>query len=301
MPIRTKCPSCKTALGAPDGPPGQRVRCPFCKTVFTVEMDAANAPDVVPAESPPKQMMQKDIDLRSAPPRRDAPPPKRERSEPEVACKSSALPVGLLIGAGVGVLGLFLLLAGGLALAWLFRSSSSPTPNPPTSEEIARADGPELARLNNAGPQAVPDAPPRADGDEEFVDLPERAEDIPGVAGLNPEPHEDAGMAGERPRVAITRGRTLRRTGMRGTFFQIDYRFVKGAPAAGAHYGWVIVTARGQSYKQSLSPGTLRQQGTLQGQAPVGIRPGDSPYRMFLVLELPGLQEEKISDELVIR
>ena len=292
MPIRTKCPSCKTALGAPDGPPGQRVRCPFCGTAFTVK---EAAPEVVPVQPPPKQMLQRDADLRSAPPRREAPPPRREPVEPEVARKSSALPVGLLIGGGVGVLGLFLLLAGGIALALLLNSSGS---SPQTSEKSVMAQANEPP---HGDPQAVPDAPPPADGGEEFVDLPERGEDIPGVAGLNPEPKEGAGIAGERPRVAITRGLTQRRAGQVHTFFRIDYRFVQGAPAAGVRYGWVIVTAHGRSYKQSLNPGTLRQQGTLQGQAPIGNRPGDSPYRTYLVIELPGLQEEKISDELVLR
>ncbi|HEY7314383.1 MAG TPA: hypothetical protein VH643_33855 [Gemmataceae bacterium] len=292
MPIRTKCPSCKTALGAPDGPPGQRVRCPFCGTAFTVK---EAAPEVVPVQPPPKQMLQRDADLRSAPPRREAPPPRRERVEPEVARKSSALPVGLLIGGGVGVLGLFLLLAGGIALALLLKSSGS---SPQTSAKSVVAQANEPPR---GDPQAVPDAPPPADGGEEFVDLPERSEAIPGVAGLNPEPKEGAGMAGERPHIAITRGRSLRRTGMAGTFFAIEYRFVKGAPAAGAHYAWVILTARGQKFTQRLTPGTLLPQGTLQGRAPTGLQPGDAPYRMFLVLELPGLPEEKISDELVLR
>jgi hypothetical protein len=272
----------------------------LCGNAFTVKEGAADVPEVLAAG--PQQMLQRDTDFHTAPPRREATPPRGERRKPEVVHKSPALPVGLLVGAGIGVLGLCLLSAGGLSLAWLFRSSESPAPRPPVADEIVQADlpGPAAARPNG-GPQAVPDAPPPADGGEEFVDLPERGEDIPGVAGLNPEPHEGAGMPGERPRVAITRGLVMRRAGQTRTLFQIDYRFVQGAPAAGVRYGWVIRTARGQSYKQTLAPGMLRQQGTLQGQAPVGIRPGDSPYHTFLVIELPGLQEEKISDELVIR
>jgi hypothetical protein len=145
----------------------------------------------------------------------------------------------------------------------------------------------------------VPDAP-AVEGDEQFVDLPAREEGIPEVAGLNPGP----AAAGERPRIALTGGRATRVAGRPGLYFQINYRFEKGAPAAGQRYSWVIATARGRAFKLGLSPGALQAQGTLSGHLPFVAGRVDAPYRTYLILDAlgqPGGAEEKISEELTIR
>ena len=201
MPIRTECPSCKSALGVPDSPTSQRVRCPFCGNIFSVEPKAVAVPKAAP---PPRPRMEEatqrahDFEIVSAR-RGPMPKPRRDpapvRKEPQVeARKSSRLPVGLLVGLGVGAFGLFIVIVGGGLLIWLARPSSSSKTS--TDSEVAQANaeaGAPLAAPFAAGPRAVPDAP-ADEGNEEFVDLPERGEAIPGVAGLNPEhPQGEAG------------------------------------------------------------------------------------------------------------
>ena len=239
-------------------------------------------------------------------PRRD---PAAVRKEPQVeARKSSRLPVGLLVGLGVGAFGLFIVIVGGGLLIWLARPSSSSKTS--TDSEVAQANadaGAPLAAPFAAGPRAVPDAP-ADEGNEEFVDLPERGEAIPGVAGLNPEhPQGEAGAPAPpvgAPRVALTNGRVQRVSRRPGLFFHINYRFEQGAPAGTMRYSWVIFTAHGRAFQQRLAPGTLAQQGSLEGQ--ILANRADAPFRTFLMAEMvvpgrPGLQQVKISDELTFR
>src|SRR5207244_394822 len=72
----------------------------------------------------------------------------------------------------------------------------------------------------------------------------------------------------------------------------------------GVPYAWVLRTARGRGYKQSLSALGLRPQGTLSGRA-LGAVWFDAPYQTFLAVEtlVPGRgwQMERISDILMIR
>jgi predicted Zn finger-like uncharacterized protein len=311
MPIRTKCPSCKTVLRAPDGPLGQRVRCPSCGDAFLLKEEAAPIPEVLPARPPAeKQWLQTSKSTRPSLPRHDALPPRRERRKPEVVRKSSGAPVALIVGICAGVFGLFVLIAGGIALALILRSSDDSASSTPAGQPMAQANPPlappppglEPARQNIAGPQAIPDAPPAIEGSEEFVDLPERGENMPGVAGLNPEPPAQApGAPSVRPRVVLTRGLAMRRTGQARMTFEVSYRFVQGAPTPGVRYIWVIAPARGPSYKLTLSPGVLQPQGTLSGPPPVSPNSLNSPYRIYLTMALPGTPEEIISNELTIR
>ena len=332
MPIRTQCPSCKTALGAPDSTTSQRVKCPFCGHVFTVEPK----PVAVPKAAPPPPQARKeearqeallaptvylndpisrprmeeatqpagDFEIVSAR-RGSMPKPKSDaapaRNDPQVvARKSSSLPVGLLVGVGFGAFGLFILLIGGGLLIWLAISSSSSKPS--TSTEIAQAK--VEAGLQQTGPRAVPDAP-ADEGDEEFVDLPEHGEAIPGVAGLNPEqPQGEAGPPAGAPRVVLTNGQAQRVRGRPGLIFRVRYRFEQGAPVATTRYSWVIFTARSRAFIQRLAPGTLAQQGALEGQ--ILTNPTEAPFRTFLIAEMavpgrPGLQQVKISDEMTFR
>jgi uncharacterized Zn finger protein (UPF0148 family) len=313
MPIRTQCPSCQTALGAPDGPTTQRVRCPFCGHTFTVEPKPAAVPKAASAARPRMEEATRpadDFDIAAAR-RGPLPKPKRDavaaRSEPQVTVrKSSHLPVGLLVGLGVGVFGLFILVVGGGVLIWLASSAGSSETS--TNSEVAQAKsseaGPGQAGPFAAGPRAVPDAPANQ-GDEEFVDLPERGEAIPGVAGLNPEPSQgEAGAPAGAPRVVLTGGRAQQMSRQAGLVFHVNYRFEQGAPVATMRYGWVIFTARGRAFIQRLAPGTLAQQGSLEGQ--IQTNRAEAPFRTFLIAEMavpgrPGLQQVKISDEMTFR
>ncbi len=313
MPVRTQCPSCKMAINAPDGAPRQRVRCPFCASVFMVEARNAPPSKAVSARPPDRDMLQTGKDVRPA--SRRSPPTIRTHDEPVVTRKSSGVPVGLLIGLGVGVAGLFFLLIGGGAVLWfvLSRSSDPPPPVPPPVEVVAQVvPAPavaEPARQVVPAAQAVPEAPAAVEGAEEFVDLPERGEAMPGVAGLNPEQPQGGvpgpGMPGARPRVALSNGRAVRVVGRAGMSFQVDYRFEQSTPQAAARYKWVILTARGKVFPISLTAAQLQASGTLQARG-LGATSIDAPYQTFLAIEVSvpgrlGIQVEKISDVLTIR
>jgi len=289
------------------------MRCPKCASIFALG-DAAEIAEEAPARRPlENERLQSGKDYKPSAPR--AVPPSRERREREVERKPSGVSVGLLVGVGVVVGGMFLLLVGGGAALWFLFSRSEDgvsVSNSPPMEAMAPADlappVPQAARQAAAAPQAVPEAP-AADVGEEFVDLPERGEDMPGVAGLKPEqpqgPGGPPGMPGARPRVALLNGRAGRVPGRTGIAFQVEYRFEQGVPAGTLRYSWVILTARGQAYKQRLTAGQLQNQGTLQGRV-LGAGWTQGPYQTYLAVEMlvpgrPGLQEEKISEVLTIR
>jgi len=306
MPIRTQCPSCKMVLRAPDGPPGQRVRCPSCATAFKVKEETAALPEVLPSRPTiEKEGLQTGKAPRPTPARLGASPPSRERREPSSVRKSPGVPVWLIAGIGIGVFGLFVLAAGGIALIWFLSPSDGPPPRAPEMEPVAQVkpQPPDLepARQNIAGPQGVPEAPLAVEGGEEFVDLPERGEDLPGVAGLNPEPQPGLGMPTVRPRIALTKATVVRRAGQPHLYFEVDYRFVQGAPAEAVRYTWVIAPARGPVIKLTLNPDALRARGTLRCQPPVSPSRLDAPYRIYLMMGLPGAPEEIISNELTLR
>jgi hypothetical protein len=280
--------------------------------VFAVEDSAT--PEIRPTRrTAEKEMLQTDRDYKPAP--RGA-APSRARRAPDVGRKSSGLPVGLLIGGAVVLGGLFLLLFAGGVIAWFLLRSPTPDAGDaplatikPVEPGNAPPPVPEAARQITAAPQAVPEAPAAADAGEEFVDLPERGENMPGVAGLKPDqpqgPGGPPGMPVGRQRVALTNARAVRVPGRSGMVFQVDYRFEEGMPAGGLRYHWVIVTARGQAFKQSLGAGQLRDQGTLQGRA-LGAGWVQGPYQTYLAVEVlvpgrAGLQDVKISDVLTIR
>jgi hypothetical protein len=217
----------------------------------------------------------------------------------------------LLIGLGVGLAGMFLMLIGGVVLWLVLRSTDAPVATEPQGiASVGGANGarpaPEGALQMARAPQAVPEAPPAAEGDEEFVDLPERDEVVQTVGGLNPEPNAGAaapGMPAVRPKIAITSARAVRVVGRPGVNFEINYRFEQGAPVEGMRYGWVIVTRRRGAYKLTLTADRLHPQGTLTGRLGLVTSNLDAPFRIYLIAEMPGdqgMKEEKISNEMTI-
>ena len=336
MPIRTQCPSCKAALGVPDGPARQRVRCPYCAAIFIVPAPDVTIPDFPPARGPATS----DKLQRADPPRpvavkRSAPPgikpstpkaapttPKaasgaakilpKVPSAPKVLRKVARLPLGVLIGLGVGCAGMFMLLMGAVVLWLVLRSTGAPPSGEPQAlEAVGTPNGdrlaPEASRQMARAPQAVPEATPTAEGDEVFVDLPERDEVVQTVGGLNPDPQPGEGGPGApavRPKIAITGARAARGGGRPGVYFEITYRFEQGAPAPGMRYGWVVVTRRRGAYKMPLTADKLHEQGTLSGHLKFVTSNLDAPFRIFLIAEMPGgqgMKEEKISNEMTIR
>jgi hypothetical protein len=305
----------------PDGPARQRVRCPYCATIFIVPGADATIPDVPPARRPPAPDKPKRAENpRPAAIKRSAPPSvkpsapkvvpgitKAAPSTPKILRKAARMPMGLLIGLGAGLAGMFLLMIGGFILWLVLRSSGEPH----AIEAVAAANGdrpaPEGAMQMARGPQAVPEAPPAAEGDEEFVDLPERDEVVQTVGGLNPEPQPAGGAPAPpavRPRVAITGVRAASMGGRPGVSFEISYRFEQGAPVPGMRYGWVIVTQHRRAFKLTLNADALHEQGTLRGHLRFVKSNVDAPFRIFLIAEMPGdqgMKEEKISNEMTIR
>ncbi len=325
MPIRTQCPSCKAALGVPDGPARQRVRCPYCATIFMVSNPDATIPEAAPTKRPPTSVQPPRIEKprpsavkRSAPPSIKASTPKSTPAAPKsvsrtgkILRKAAGLPMGLLIGVAAGVAGMFLFLVGGVVLWLVLRSpATGPSGESQTIETVAaKGDplAPEASRQMVRGSQAVPEAPPAAEGGEEFVDLPEREEVVQTVGGLNPDPKPGEGAPDApavRPKIAITSARAVRVGGRPGVYFEINYRFEQGAPRPGMRYGWVIVSQRRGAFMLRLTADSLREQGTLKGHLRNVTSNLDAPFRIFLVAEVPGDQgtkEEKISNEMTIR
>jgi hypothetical protein len=329
MPIRTTCPSCKAELNVPDTAQGKKVRCPHCQEISPVA--ARNPPAVLrerqdeaiarqPRAKSHSGSMQKAI-----PPRisdvagRAAPRAGGEREAPSSSGISLML---VLLGLGAALFGLFIVVGGGLLMWFLLRSSPSLPVLPPPAEAVVAVEerpaaavqaAPAVAPANERpaipGAEAarlMPEAPAVADGEEQFFDLPERNA-AEGAADAGPPPvpgNPPPVVPGAKVRVTLSNGRAGRMIGRPGTTFEVSYRFEQGSPTmAGVRYSWVIVTARGRSFKQTLSAAVLRAEGTLQGQA-LGSLWADAPYRTFLVIErlVPGSgwQEERISDVLVI-
>jgi hypothetical protein len=207
----------------------------------------------------------------------------------------------------------------GVALVGLgvyyFRSDS---PKADSSGPVPVAQGtpdkaPEPAPQPNPGKPTdpTPRALPAGNGEEQFVDLPERNEGLNQIAGLTPPGGADEpAMGGERPAgslpVTLSNGSAMRIPGRPGMAFRVDYQVNPGQMPSGAtRYAWVIVTNGGR-FTQTLPLTALRGvKGTLSGQAPGAAFLG-GPYRSYLAVQrlVPGklgFQEERISDILVFR
>jgi hypothetical protein len=338
MPIPTQCPACRVAVSVPDTARGRPVRCGQCGHVFVAAPVATVAAPPAPAPVRPAEQVQR----QPVPPRPAAVPPVQPVSVP--APKPTRVWPLLLLGC-FGLAGVSALVVGGGGLLWLalVRSHATQAAAEAAVAE-AQADGqaqplpggpvqPAAAPEWPLAPAAAGDAgfrpvaaAPAGGGEERFFDLPEREEGrpaLPGFAGSGAGGAPPAGppipplpqppvppvgaMPGQAGRVALSGGRAERVRGRAGMAFQVEYRFVEGGPALGGavRYVWIIETARGRGFRQTLRPGELRAQGTLSGRA-LGAVWFDAPYRTYLAVERlvpgrPGWQEERISDVLTFR
>jgi hypothetical protein len=211
-----------------------------------------------------------------------------------------------------------LLIFGGalVGLAVYYSHSDSPKANPSGPVPVAQGTpdkAPEPAPQPNPGKptDSLARVLPPGNGEEQFVDLPERNEGLNQIAGLTPPGGADEpAMGGERPAgtfpVTLSNGSAMRIRGKPGMAFRVDYQVNPGQMPSGAtRYAWVIVTNGGR-FTQTLPPTALRGvKGTLSGQAP-GTAFLGGPYRSYLAVQrlVPGklgFQEERISDILVFR
>jgi len=111
--LKVQCPSCDAAIAAKQSQVGKKIECPKCKNRFLVEAVAGVAP-VEPkgsaAKKPPKKpvaVVQEDDE------QDDAPTPTKKGGKKKIVAKSGGN-IKVLIGAGIGVLALSALLAGGV-------------------------------------------------------------------------------------------------------------------------------------------------------------------------------------------
>ena len=312
MSIKTRCPSCRTAVKFPDEAEGRKRPCPECDHVFVIPADGESVEETSarkrssePRSRPESRLTTGPGSRRPvlSPPAEDEGRPRRKSRGDADGDEESGGTTAMLIVAGAAVL----LLAGGAGVFWLLRSEPA-SPGPVAPEPVAVADsqpGPAPPR-KDGGPQPAP-VPPQAiaDGGEEFFDLPERREGLGGIAGLGGGPvPPPLPPQGEQPlgmgRMVLS-GASMSRVGGR-TLFRVNYR-VEGVLPPG-RYMWVILPARGLGFKQNLTPLQVRGQGTLEGSA-IGASPLGGPYRTYVAVErlVPGagLQEEKVSEVLSFR
>src|SRR5437762_3484488 len=87
MPIRVECPTCGTALKAPDELAGKPVRCPQCRTRFEVPEPIFEAEEVAPPPPPPAPPVGEGYALHEEPAPAQPPPQKPpEDRRPCPAC-----------------------------------------------------------------------------------------------------------------------------------------------------------------------------------------------------------------------
>jgi hypothetical protein len=279
MAVATKCPSCRCTVTVPEEQGGKKILCPECAYAFVVAAPSGGRSNSQAREEPVERprgrseaRLTREPVPRSSVARRDEREDEDEEPRPRKASRAtetgplSGLLLPVLLAGVAGAFLLFLLVAG-VGLWWLLR----------------------------AGPAAVapaaiaPVAPPVVAGGKEEGAVP------PGPAGA----------ATGKVWVVLSGGTAQRAPGRPGMVFQVKYRFTEGAPAqGGVRYNWIIQTARGQSFKRTLTALDLRPEGTLEGRA-TGTVWIDGPYRTYLAVEklVPGrgLQEEKLSEVLTIR
>ena len=127
MSISATCPGCRSRYDLPESLTGKRVRCHKCKEEFLARGSSHAAVEelavALPADEPDDEPVVAELAVATSPRRPparaiDLPPPRREEDLP---IKRRGLPLPVLVGGGVAAL-LFVLMAGSLAVWWLWRS-----------------------------------------------------------------------------------------------------------------------------------------------------------------------------------
>jgi HEAT repeat protein/DNA-directed RNA polymerase subunit RPC12/RpoP len=117
MPVQVTCPDCLSTFSVGDNLLGKKIRCRACESIILVKAGAKRPPTAIQEEAPARRPAAPAARRRGEDDEDDRPAPRRKGPEP-----SRGLPVGLLVGGGIGLLVFLGLVVGGIY--WMMKSAA---------------------------------------------------------------------------------------------------------------------------------------------------------------------------------